>query len=74
MYGIPNNLWTFLTKTDAIFVGRKSNGKEVPIYMTGIPLSKPWHPKQTMTSSTAGHISYAMQRRLRISTALRVQG
>ena len=29
--GIPYNLWTFLTKSEAIFVVRNSNGHEVPM-------------------------------------------
>ena len=31
--GNPYNLWTFLTKTEAIFVVRKGNGHEVPMEM-----------------------------------------
>ena len=72
--GNPYNLWTFLTESEAIFLVRKGNGHEVPMYMTGIPLSKHWHPRRTMISSTAGPTSYAMQRSLRISTAMRVEG
>jgi transposase len=82
--GNPYNLWTFLTKSEAIF--RISGGYGMryrwkywgitvaPMYMTGIPHSKHLHGNPEMNSSTAGRTSYAMQRNWNSSTEMRDRG
>ncbi|EQD77407.1 hypothetical protein B1B_01081, partial [mine drainage metagenome] len=76
--GENHDLWTFVTKTEAIFRITKSNNHEVPLavlgtirgrtFMTGTAHSRPSQRRRAMTSSTAGYTSYVMQRNWNGST------
>ena len=60
--GNPYNLWTFLTKTEAIFVVRKSNGHEVPMEMLAEHKGTDIHDRhsafETMASNTNNDQQY----------------
>ena len=77
----PYNLWTFLTKTEAIFKITRSNGHDVPLETlkdhNGVDIhdrhSKHSPRRQETHSSIAGHTSYATQRNSSNSMVMMVQ-